>query len=135
VPVSVRETAIWRKPTHPPQPLAPKSLYPKSGHRRARILLLSRNQVAVANSVRFETTGHDEVRPSEFFRLVLDVKRLDALTHELVDVLFFGISKAGPGLALDQQLAVHLGLEKKARGMAENGGDLFPVLPFRRPTF
>src|SRR5215472_7295217 len=113
-------------------PLHAERLDHEPRHRATRILLLSGNEVAVANRVRLETSGYDEIRACQLFRLILDMKRLNALAHEFVGVLLFGIGKAGPGLARDNQLAIHLGLQQEASGVAKDSRDLAGPVELRR---
>jgi hypothetical protein len=62
-----------------------------------------------------------------------DPKRLNALAHEPVSILFFGINLANPvqGLSLDQELTVQLGLQQNAGRMAEYGGELSHLIALR----
>ena len=62
-------------------------------HRRSRILLLARDQIAVAYNVRLEPPRYDEVGIRQFLGFVLDPERLHAFADELVRVLLFGIGK------------------------------------------
>src|SRR5262245_42451267 len=97
----------------------------QAGGGRARVLLLAGDEKAVADGVRLEARGDDEVRALKLLCLVLDPEGLDPLSDALVDVVLFGVREAGPGLPFDEQAAVREPrLQKRAGGVADDGGGL-----------
>src|SRR5919106_6519657 len=93
----------------------------QAGSGGARVLLLAGDQEAVANRVRFEARGDDEVGAAERFRFLLDPEGLNLLSHELVDVVLLGVRESRPCLSFDKQPSVgKTRLEKRAGGMADD---------------
>src|SRR5215211_2217762 len=90
-----------------------------------RVLLLARDQIAVAHGVRLEATTDDEVGVLELLGLVLDPERLDLLSDEVVREALFGVGEAGPGLPFHEQAPIREArLEQHARRVADHRGDL-----------
>ena len=85
-----------------------------------RILLLSRDQIPVTNSMLFEPSRHDEVRARHFSYLFFNPKWLNSFADKCIRVLFFGICETRPRLAVDQKLSVQPGLQQETGGMAED---------------
>src|SRR4051794_18559827 len=82
----------------------------------------ARDQVAVAR-VRLEAAVDDEARVGQPLGLVLDPERLDLLTDEVVREPLLRVREAGPGLAVDEELAVGAArLQKRAGGVADDNG-------------
>src|SRR5204863_587746 len=100
---------------------------------RTGILLLPRHQESVPYRVRTEPTVHDEVGVWQSARVVLDPEGLDALLDVVVGEVLLGVGEAGPGLVLDQQVAIgQRGPQQDAGGVADDRGDLPGLVEGRR---
>src|SRR5262249_18832951 len=103
----------------------------KPRHCPTGILLLSRNQVAVAHGMRFETTRYDEICSRNLPRFVFDPEWLNALAYEFICVRLLRIGKAGPCFPVYQKLAVDFCLKKNAGCVAEDGCDFSRLIGLR----
>src|SRR5262249_5445252 len=93
------------------------------GRRATGVLLLTGHEVAVAPGVRLETAVHNEVGVLQLLGLVLDPKRLDPATDELISVLILRILETGPRPAVHQQAPRgQLGSEQNRGGMTDHAG-------------
>ena len=97
--------------------------------RGAGILLLTGDEVAVAQGEGFEAACGDEVGLGQFAGFFLDPEGLDAVTDEAVGEILFAVGKAGPGAALHEQVTVgEAGLQQDAGAVADDGEE-FARLP------
>src|SRR5512133_2473403 len=97
-------------------------------HRGARVLLLTRDQVAVANREGPKQASDDEVG-AEPPSLVLDSKRHHLLSDRLVGEILLDVGEAGHRLALDQRRPVGaLDVEQRAGPVAEERRRLFGLV-------
>src|SRR5215831_7011646 len=69
----------------------------------------------------FETTRYDKVGSRKLLCFILDPERLNSLANKFVRIALFGISEASPGFPVDEEIAVHLGLQQNAGRVAEDG--------------
>src|SRR5438445_11523653 len=88
----------------------------------ARVLLLTRDEIPVANGVRAKPAAHDKVGVGELSSLGFDPERLDPPADKRVCILFFRVGEAGPRLALDQQATAAERCLEEDTGRVENDG-------------
>lgn len=73
------------------------------GNCRTTVLLLTRHQVAIRNGKRGKGCGDTKCRVGQLAGLVLNAVGLNLESHGRIGDIFFGIGKASPGFAVDNE--------------------------------